>query len=256
MPVPEQRHLLFERPGGVEHAFGPPVAHAASLQLGRTQPVEEAIGDRLHVAVDMVGFDPNAHALALLDRQVSGGRSARREMHQRLVPETRMPERRQVVIRDVVVVDEGTDRLLGRHVRQLPDLFWSAAEARAAKQMGGPVVAPVPEGDRGQIPRPCGRPRRPTLQGDRNGVTGDGERQNGASHRRVTVASSRHGLDSLISGPVLGSGPFLHPASGSSVPCVQIGSFIHRYPPACQRMLATSFVLHSHPLHHAYATRW
>ena len=31
MPVPEERHLLFERPRGVEHALGPPVTHPTGL---------------------------------------------------------------------------------------------------------------------------------------------------------------------------------------------------------------------------------
>ena len=66
VPVPEQRHLLFERSVGIEHPLGPPIANAASLQLGGAQPVEEAIGNRLHVAVDVVRFDPDAHALAML----------------------------------------------------------------------------------------------------------------------------------------------------------------------------------------------
>ncbi len=159
VPVPEQRHLFFERPAGVEHPLGPPVADAAGLQRGRAQPVEEAIGDRLYVAVDMLGLDAHAHALAALDRQVGGGRPARREGDQRLVPEARMHEGLQVVVRDVVVVHEGTDGLLGSHVGQLPDLLRRAGETGSAQQMRGAVVAPVRRGDRGQIARPRGRAR-------------------------------------------------------------------------------------------------
>ena len=104
--------------------------------------------------VDVAGFDPDAHTLALRHGQVGGGRPAGREIRQRLVPEPRMDERRQVVVRDAVVVDERSDRLLGRHVRQLLDLFWGAAEARTTQQMLGAVVAPVRGGDRGQVPLP------------------------------------------------------------------------------------------------------
>ena len=159
VPVPEQRHLLFERPVGVEHPLRPPVADAAGLQRGRAQPVEETIGDRLHVAVDMLGLDAHAHALAVLERQVRGGRPARRERDQRLVPEARMLEGRQVVVDDVVVVHQGTDRLLGGHVGQPPDLLRRAGEAGSAEQMRGAVVAPVRRGNRSQIARPRGRPR-------------------------------------------------------------------------------------------------
>jgi len=33
MPMPEQRDLFFQRAGGVEHPFGPPVANAAGFQI-------------------------------------------------------------------------------------------------------------------------------------------------------------------------------------------------------------------------------
>ena len=155
--VPEQRHLLFQRPAAIEHALGPPVPDPAGFQPRRAQPVEETVGHRLHVAIDKLGLDPDAHARATLHRQFGRRRAARREVHQRLIPESGMLERQQMVVRERVVVDELADRLLGRHVRQLLDVFRGAAETRAFQQVGGAVVAPVRGGDRRQIPRPQGR---------------------------------------------------------------------------------------------------
>ncbi len=45
--VPEQRELLFERPGGREHAVRPPQAEPLRFDLVRVQTVEELVDDRL-----------------------------------------------------------------------------------------------------------------------------------------------------------------------------------------------------------------
>ncbi len=51
MAVPEQRHLLFQRPVGRDHAVGPPMRQATGLQHGGAQPIEEAIDHRLQAAL-------------------------------------------------------------------------------------------------------------------------------------------------------------------------------------------------------------
>ena len=195
--VPEERHLLLERPVGVEHPLGPPVADPAGLEPARAQPVEEPVGDRLSVPVDVVGLDPHPHALPVPHPQLGGGGAARRKIEQPLVPEPGVLERRQVVVGDLVVVDEGADRLLGGHLGELPDVLRGAAEARTAQQVLGAVEAPVRLGDRGQVPPPFGRPRLPGLRLRRHGAAGEAEREHGRN-RRGKVVSSRHGMFPLL----------------------------------------------------------
>ena len=104
------------------------------------------------MAVDELRLDLDAHALPARHGAVGRGGPAGREVHQRLVPEARVLEGRQVVVRNVVVVDQGADRLFRGHLRQPPDVLGRAAEAGAPEEVFGPVVAPVRRGDRGQVP--------------------------------------------------------------------------------------------------------
>ena len=177
---------------GVEHPLRPPVADATSLQPGRAQPVEEPVGDGLHVAVDELRLHPDAHALAARHGAFGRGGPAGRELQQRLVPEARVLERRQVVVRNVVVVDQGADRLRGRHRRQRPDLLGRAAEARTTQQVLGAVVAPVRRGDGGQVGLPGRGSRIPVLSVGHRGVAADKKRQRGAGDHGGTTVSSRH----------------------------------------------------------------
>ena len=115
----------------------------------------------------------------------------------------RMHEGPEMVVRHAIVVHEGTDGLLRRHVRQLLDLLGRAAEAGAAEEMLGTVVAPVRRRDRGQIARPGGGPRLRPRQARRTGDAGDDKREHGTSHCGTTEASSRHELDPLIANRAL-----------------------------------------------------
>ncbi len=190
--VPEQRHLLFERPVRVEHPLGPPVADAAGLQPGRPQPVEEAIGHRLHVTIDKLGLQPDAHARPAPLRHLGGGWPARREVHQRFVPQPGVLERQHVVVQDVVVVHQRPHRLLGRHVRELLDLLGRAAEPGPFEEVRGPVVVPVGLGDRGQIPRPRVWSGRPARIVGREAGTGQKHSQADACRYGKPVFSRRH----------------------------------------------------------------
>ncbi len=191
VPVPEEGHLLLERPVGVEHALGPPVADAAGLEQGRAQPVEEAVGHRLGMAVDLVGLDPHPHALAVPQPEVGGGGSARREVEQALVPEPRVLERREVAVRGVVVVDERPHRLLRAQSGELGDLLGRAPEPGPAQQVRGPVGVPVLGGDGRQVVDPRRGSRRPGNLG-RRGAAGEHAREQRAGHGRRPVVSCRH----------------------------------------------------------------
>ena len=156
MAVPEQRHLLFERALGRDHAVGPPVGEPARLEVGRAQPVEEAVDHRLQPAVAL-GLDLDAERLAGALGAPGRGGAARREIAQAGVPHAGRVERREVVGHGLVV-DEMGDRLRRRHRRKPRDLLRGAAEAGALQEMGGEIVAPVGIGDGGKVVRPGGRP--------------------------------------------------------------------------------------------------
>ena len=63
MSMPEQRHFLFQRTPGCQHAVGPPVRDTLALQLGGAQPVQITIGDLLNAAVT-VRLDLHTQGLA------------------------------------------------------------------------------------------------------------------------------------------------------------------------------------------------
>ena len=155
MAVPEQRHLLFERALGRDHAVGPPVAEPASFEVRRAQPVEEAVDHRLEPPLAL-GLDLYAQRLAGLLGTAGRGGTARREIAQARIPYAGRIERREIV-GDGLVVDQTGDRLGGRHRRKSRDLLRRAAEAGTLQEMGGEVIAPVGIGDRGEVIRPAGR---------------------------------------------------------------------------------------------------
>ena len=213
VPVPEQGHLLFERPVGVEHALGPPVADAAGLEEGRAQPVEEAVGDRLGVAVDVVGLDPHPHALAVPQPELGGGGPAGREVQQPLVPEPRVLERREVAVGGVVVVDQRPHRLLGAQGGERGDLLGRAPEPGPAQQVRGAVGVPVGRGDGRQVPGPRRGSGRPCGPLGRRGGAGEHERERGAGCGRRTVVSCRHQRVPTTFDPALAPGSCLYTSS-------------------------------------------
>src|SRR5207245_2036255 len=75
--VPEERHLLFERPARPEHPVGPPVGGAVRLELARPEPVEELVGDGLEPPV-AARLDPDAEGLARLLGELGRRGPARR----------------------------------------------------------------------------------------------------------------------------------------------------------------------------------
>ena len=111
MAVPEQRHLLLERPLGVEHAVRPPVGDAAGLEHARAQPVEELVDHRLERPV-AGRLDLDAERLAGLFGELGGRRPARREVDETGIVDGGRLERGQVVVGDALVVDQMRDRLL------------------------------------------------------------------------------------------------------------------------------------------------
>ena len=140
--VPQQRHLLLERVRRLHHPVRPPVPEPARFEHRRPQPVEEAIGDRLHRTV-AGRLDVDAHRGAGLQRAIGRFGPAFRKPVQRRIPEARFDKRLHLRIRDGLVVDERADRALEASVGQLLDLRRRAAEPRVGQQVRGAVVVPV-----------------------------------------------------------------------------------------------------------------
>ncbi len=148
MAVPEQRHLLLQRPVGRDHAVGPPMREATGLEHGGAQPIEEAIDHRLQAAL-ACRLDAHAHRLAGLLRALGRGHAAHREVAQARVPDVGALERSEVVVRNRVIIDQGGDSRLWAHGREPSDIFGRAAEAGALQQMRGAIEAPVGGCNRG-----------------------------------------------------------------------------------------------------------
>ena len=116
--VPEQRHLLFQRPVRVEHAVGPPVGGAVGLEPARAQPVEELVHHRLHAAI-AAGLDLHAQRLALVPGEVGGGGPAGAGRVR--APGSHTPEsfeRLQLAVVDALVVHQMADCLRRRSCRR------------------------------------------------------------------------------------------------------------------------------------------
>ena len=157
--VPQQRHLLFERMGGLQHPVRPPVAEPPRLEHRGPQPVEESIRHRLHRTVP-AGLAVDAHRDCLaLNGPVRCFRPALRKTVQRRIPQSRLHERLHLRIRDALVLHERPHRALEAGVGELLDLFRRAAEARMRKQVRGAVVVPIRGGNGREVVLPGGRSR-------------------------------------------------------------------------------------------------
>ena len=158
--VPEQRHLLFERPVGRDHAVRPPVGDPPRLQRARAQPEEEPVGDRLQPARPRrLHRDPHGHAG--LRGEARGGGPGRREGGQRRVVDAGGLERLEVTVVDRVIVDQRRHRRGGGHAREPSDRLRRSAEAGAVEQVAGAGVVPVGLADRGEVLGPTVRRARP-----------------------------------------------------------------------------------------------
>ena len=145
---------------GLQHPVRPPVPQPARFEHRCAQPVEEAIGDRLHRTVaGRLALD--AHRDAVLVRAVGRFGPALGKSVQRRIPQPRFDERLHLRIRDALVVHERADRALEAGVGQLLDLGRRAAEPRVRQQVRGAVVVPVGGGDGREVVFPGRRSRRP-----------------------------------------------------------------------------------------------
>ena len=158
--VPQQRHLLLERMRRLHHPVRPPVPQPARFEHRRPQPVEEAIGDRLHRTV-ACRLDVDAHRGAGLQRAICRFGPALGEPVQCRIPETGFDKRLHLRIRDALVVHERADGPLEAKVGELLDFGGRAAEPRMRQQVRGAVVIPVGTGDRREVVFPVRRSRRP-----------------------------------------------------------------------------------------------
>ena len=166
--VPEERHLLFQRPVRRQHPVGPPVGGAIRLEPARPEPVEELVGDGLQPPVAL-RLDLHPEGLACLAGQIRRRRAARWERLQAGVMDTGMLERREMAVVGGPIVHEPAHRSVRRHAGEALDLLRRPAEAGSLEEMGSAVIAPVVRPDRRQVFRPRGR------AGPAHGAFGSGE---------------------------------------------------------------------------------
>ena len=155
--VPEQGQFFLERARGDQHALRPPLACAPHFEQIRTQPIEEAVDDRLQRSVP-AGFDPHAHRLAVHARDTHRVDAALGKRIQTGVEDAGLLERRHVTVVHPVIRDQVAHRGVGRQTRQVVDLLRRAAETGPFQQMGGAVAAPFRVGNGRQIAGPTRRP--------------------------------------------------------------------------------------------------
>jgi hypothetical protein len=161
--MPEQRHLLLERPASPQHPLGPPVPDPVRLQAARTQPVEELIGHCLQAPV-AARLDAHAERLAGRLGEIGHGGTAGGERLQARIVHAGMLEGPEVAVVDRLVGHERRDRRLGRHPGQPLDLVGGGAERGALEQVGRAILAPVGRRDRRQVVDPAGRPCPPAVR--------------------------------------------------------------------------------------------
>ncbi len=157
VPMPEQRHLFFEWAVRRQHPVRPPVGDALRLELAGAQPVEEAVDHRLQAAV-ACRLHLDAQRLAFLLGELGRGGTARRERIETFIEHTRLVERRQMRIRDVLRLDQIADQRNGIARRQVQDALRRFAEPGAADQMRRARLVPVGLGDRVRSPSHSGAP--------------------------------------------------------------------------------------------------
>ena len=155
VPVPEERHLLLERPGRCHHAVGPPKRQAARLQDIRPQAVEELVHDWLDAPRLALRQDFLAQGSPVFPGNPDGLRPAGRERVHARIPEARFLELGKGRRIDRFVVDNPFNRAFRRHRRQLADLLRSRTESRPLDQVRCTVECPLPPADRPQVVDPA-----------------------------------------------------------------------------------------------------